>query len=332
MTATEGNTRSRELIEKFFEKRYPADVEKRFHLWLISDAGGEGEKEKALEDMWEATPCGSKWDAKGSLQQVRKKLGFPNPAVRPLRRKLAFRVAAVIIPFMVIAGGYILWNDRHTGNFTVQQVAYLEAVAGQRVVLPDNSVAEIKEGTLSYPAHFRGYERRVKLDGDAYFTVTGDASHPFIVEGNFLTVKVTGTQFMVTTDNELARATVSLVEGTVDVMMEGISPVSLSQGSELTYDSSTGDYTVAPLSEALRSREALAEGKLVFSDATLEQMLRAVARVHGLQVAIPSDLGGRTQYNVRFTGTETLEEKLDVLRLVSDGFNYQLIDGVIQIE
>ncbi|MCD8072829.1 MAG: FecR domain-containing protein, partial [Alistipes sp.] len=320
-----------ELIEKFFEKRYPAEIEKRFHLWLLSEAGGEGEKLKALEDMWESTPYGSIGDAKGSLQQVRTKLGFPNPAVRPFRRRLSLRVAAVILPFMVIAGGYILWNDRPAPT-SAERVEYLEAAGGQRVVLPNNSVVEVKEGTLSYPAHFGGNERRVKLDGDAYFTVTGDAGHPFIVESSLLAVKVTGTQFMLTTDNQLARATVSLVEGTVDVMIEGISPVSLSQGSELTYDSSSGDYRIAPLAEALRTREALSGGRLVFSGATLEQMLRAVARVHSLDIALPSDLGGRTEYEVTFTGDETLKEKLDVLRLVSDGFSYQLIDGVIHIE
>lgn len=54
-----------------------------------------------------------------------------------------------------------------------------------KVLLSDGSCAYLHPGSkLRYPHHFNGKERRVKLDGEAYFIIQKDTQHPFIVEAN----------------------------------------------------------------------------------------------------------------------------------------------------
>lgn len=84
--------------------------------------------------------------------------------------------------------------------------------------LPDGSQVWLNADTrLVFPPTFDGSkERRVRLDGEAYFKVAKDAEHPFIVEMGNTYAKVLGTEFNVrNVENEVTHVT--LVSGSVEV-------------------------------------------------------------------------------------------------------------------
>ena len=69
---------------------------------------------------------------------------------------------------------------------------------------------------MSYPTVFKGKERVVSLEGEAYFNVTKNTEHPFIVKSGNVQVRVLGTEFNMcsyTPDN----VRVTLIEGKVAV-------------------------------------------------------------------------------------------------------------------
>lgn len=72
---------------------------------------------------------------------------------------------------------------------------------------------------LSYPVHFTGGVRRVTLTGEAYFQVSRDAAHPFIVETQGMNIQVLGTSFNVMNYPEETHHMVTLVEGQVKVFV-----------------------------------------------------------------------------------------------------------------
>lgn len=74
--------------------------------------------------------------------------------------------------------------------------------------------------SLKYPVVFGGGERRVELDGEAYFEVAADSARAFVVEVGDMEVEVYGTSFDVTTFYEGEVRTV-LVEGSVGVREPG---------------------------------------------------------------------------------------------------------------
>lgn len=68
---------------------------------------------------------------------------------------------------------------------------------------------------LKFPEFFASGERRVQLDGEAYFEVSKDVNRPFIVQANGTDVKVLGTHFNVDAYSKKVRTT--LEEGKVEV-------------------------------------------------------------------------------------------------------------------
>src|SRR5690606_41160875 len=51
-----------------------------------------------------------------------------------------------------------------------------------KVVLPDGTIVWLNaDSRLSYPTVFNGQKRVVSLQGEAYFDVSHDAKHPFVV-------------------------------------------------------------------------------------------------------------------------------------------------------
>ncbi|MCD8101964.1 MAG: FecR domain-containing protein [Alistipes sp.] len=329
MIAGNGKINSRELIKKFFEGNYPTDIERRFHLWLLNESNRE-EKEEGLKDMWESIPCGNPETVKGSLHAVRTKLGMPATTVRLGRRRLALRVAAVIIPFLLVAGGYYL-ADRYAGTPAKEPIARtVEALAGMKVVLPDNSVVEITEGLLTYPEHFTGPERTVTLEGSGYFEVVTDAGKPFVIHGNTMDVRVTGTEFMFTNDRETMVSTVYLVEGSVDVTAGENGTVALEQGHSLRYDSVSGEITIGELA---LGKEALTTGRLIFENATLSDIINASTQSRGYELIIRQMDRGSKTYNIKFISDENIEEILGVLSVLADGsFRYTIENNKVYIE
>ena len=72
------------------------------------------------------------------------------------------------------------------------------------------------DSKISFPEEFNGKERNVAVAGEAYFEVTKDAQHPFIVKTEYFTTTVHGTSFNVCAYSA-KEAHVTLVSGSVAV-------------------------------------------------------------------------------------------------------------------
>ncbi|ERJ57215.1 FecR family protein [Sphingobacterium paucimobilis] len=85
------------------------------------------------------------------------------------------------------------------------------------LLLPDGSKVWLNAETkIKYPIHFGGSERRIELQGEAYFKVTHDATKPFIVKTDKQEITVLGTSFNVEAYGKDLEAT-TLVEGSVKI-------------------------------------------------------------------------------------------------------------------
>src|SRR5690606_22281551 len=70
-------------------------------------------------------------------------------------------------------------------------------VGGQyQITLPDGTKVWLNAAsTLKYPSHFGGKERRIELQGEAYFEVAKVEKQPFVVMSQNQEVTVLGTHF-----------------------------------------------------------------------------------------------------------------------------------------
>jgi transmembrane sensor len=83
--------------------------------------------------------------------------------------------------------------------------------------LSDGTTVHLNSGTtLKYPVQFiSGENRQVFLDGEAFFEVSKDKNHPFVVQADNLNIRVLGTHFNVSNYPEDDVTDVVLVEGSV---------------------------------------------------------------------------------------------------------------------
>ncbi len=150
-----------------------------------------------------------------------------------------------------------------------------------KVILPDGSCAYLHPGSkLKYPQHFNGKERRVTLDGEAYFIIQKDAKHPFIVEANNSETLVTGTQFNVATISP-QKVCVTLVNGSVIFGEKNTDKkVNLTPGHQaLLTDNHIG------VCEADTMRYvAWRDGYIYFDDATLGEILQQISQSYNVPV------------------------------------------------
>jgi len=94
-------------------------------------------------------------------------------------------------------------TDPHPADFTV-------------VILPDGSTVKMNANTrIEYPERFAAYARKVKLSGEAFFEVTRDTAHPFIIETVNASVEVLGTSFNVSAYPEAGMVEVNVETGKV---------------------------------------------------------------------------------------------------------------------
>ena len=95
----------------------------------------------------------------------------------------------------------------------------------KRQVLSDGSVVWLQPHTvIRYPQIFSGGIRTVRLTGEAFFDVTRDPAHPFIVYSGHVITKVLGTSFNIKAFEKASSVEVSVVTGKVTVGVDEVLP------------------------------------------------------------------------------------------------------------
>lgn len=145
---------------------------------------------------------------------ARRRIGHRSSDHRAWVRRLA--PAALVL--LLALGGWGAWR----GPALYQDLVADHATAtGQRLAvrLPDGSSADLNSDS-ALALEFHGGERRVRLlRGEAWFKVTRDPAHPFVVDAGAGAARVLGTQFSVRRDGD--RVTVTVGEGLVEVAAHG---------------------------------------------------------------------------------------------------------------
>ena len=149
------------------------------------------------------------------------------------KSKSSYRVvllyaAAFII--LIVAGLFAYpWQTSEPNRMVTERSVAPELIkvvnsgsTAQKVTLEDGSTVILEPGgELRYNETFLN-SREVYLSGDAFFEVTKDASHPFLVYANEITTKVLGTSFRIKANQGEKEIVVAVKTGKVTVMANAI--------------------------------------------------------------------------------------------------------------
>lgn len=178
------------------------------------------------------------------------------------------------------------------------------------LILSDSTQVWLNSGTtLRYPVLFSEDERKVELQGEAYFQVKkGEA--PFRVESHGQTVEVLGTQFNLSSYDDNQAVLTTLVEGKLKIFLtdEPKKQEILLPGRQSCFSRDT--RSLSQYAVNINEFVAWKDGWFIFNQATLKSMMQTLSRWYNVQVVFRNEQSG----SIRFTGEirryDTLNELL----------------------
>ncbi|MVZ66243.1 DUF4974 domain-containing protein [Sphingobacterium sp. DK4209] len=164
---------------------------------------------------------------------------------------------------------------------------------------------------LKFPTKFDGNERKVYLQGEAYFEVAKDANRPFYVVTQNGTVKVLGTHFNVSTYGNSSKTT--LAEGSVEVSKNEHSEI-IKPGQKAEVRGNEIQVKKANLQKDL----AWKNNEFYFKKDNIVDIATQLKMWYNLDVSFASDVSLTETYSGEIKRDSRLSEVIKMLEFVSD--------------
>jgi ferric-dicitrate binding protein FerR (iron transport regulator) len=172
------------------------------------------------------------------------------------------------------------------------------------IKLSDGSIVTLNSASsIRYPIAFPTNERKIEITGEAFFDVTHDAAHPFIVSKGGIDITVLGTLFNVNTYEE-EDPRVTLIQGSVKVTLEKQQPLIIKPGEQVFV---TNDKQLKVTNQVnLEAVMAWKNGRFYFDNASITSVMKQLQRWYNIEVeyegAKPTQaFGGELQRNLNLS-------------------------------
>ncbi len=262
---------------------------------------------------------------KGELfQRIDRKLGLERQSplqpvgLRAVRLNRAWWIAAALFFILLATGAGYMWIPEVKQYVTalIQVKKTVPPGEKQQYTLPDGTCVWLNAGSaLTYPRFFVGHSREVALSGEAFFEVTHDAEHPFMIHSGDITTRVLGTSFNVKAYEQFRHTVITVATGRVQVSKDNQVLSTLTANQEISVDNQSGKFKLKGGIETT-SRLAWQSGRLVFDNTPLEEVFATLSN----------------QYNVSFNTAKTnLQEQYLTAEFETKESLKQILDVIIQI-
>ncbi len=176
-----------------------------------------------------------------------------------------------------------------------------------RIVLEDGTEVWLNSASkIRFPLKFKGPQREVFIEGEAYLSVKEDATRPFIVHAGQTDIRVLGTAFNVNAYTA-TRVVTSLVQGKVAIR-NGSHELTLQPGREAVTATNT------PIVERHFDPEATLswrEGIHYFQSATVKEIADIIGRWYDIQVVIDEPAAAKVALRGKLYRHQPLQTFID---------------------
>lgn len=180
------------------------------------------------------------------------------------------------------ADGQLIYEFKGSANNDKQRnILSTDKGETYKIRLPDNSLVWLNaSSSLTFsPSLISAGQRTVALEGEAYFEVTPDKKHPFIVTTGQQFVKVIGTRFNINSYKDEPAINTTLVDGSVQVSVQETSKV-IRPNQKTVFDGNMLKVEPANIQDELDWKE----GYFRFNEEPLESIMRKMARWYDIEV------------------------------------------------
>ncbi|RAJ06617.1 FecR family protein [Chitinophaga skermanii] len=283
---------------------------------------------RARKQALEFSPV-SDWERMQRMMQTEEEMAAPAEewlAETPRRTKF-WRAAAVAASLVgLTTSGMFFWNRQQATAYTPSFVTInTDQSTKKKLTLPDGStVWLLYNSTLRYDSlALSKNERKMFLEGEAFFDVVQAPSAPFSVHIQDMDVNVLGTSFKVKSRPGMTQE-VAVASGKISVSTPALK-VQLSPTQRIQY--ANGRSSIDTLS--IDAITAVRENKLVFENASIATIAKHIAEWYNMKVVIKSS----SSRPLSFTGSiadDGVYKVLDGLSFLA-GFDYKVKDSTIFI-
>lgn len=354
------NSEIQKIIVRVLEGNSSESENLLLKKWL-SESTAHREEFDRIEALWNATSIIENREKFNSSEGFQK---FVHSVKTNAEKKsspliIFYKVAASIILICLVS-----YSTFYLTKKNLQEVSFFELVTPNgshtSITLTDGTQIWLNAGSkLRYPNFFKGKERMVFLEGEAFFHVKKDSLHPFIVKTKDINVKALGTSFNVKAYTGEGTVETTLVTGIVEVTnnnnSSGNKGVRLLPNQKITYIRKEGKLLLNEKEQQAAKLENIAnksdnrekesylltrdvntelytswiDNKLVFDSETFESIAFKLERRYGATVIFKN----RETKDFRFSGKFpeiSIDRVLNALQFASH-FNYEIKSDTIII-
>lgn len=219
------------------------------------------------------------------------------------------RYAAAVIFVAIIGGLSYHWLNKE------DRIEVSADSKIKRIELPDGTKVWLNKGSyLSYSEKFSDDDRKVFLNGEAYFEVTRKPEKQlFVVESKMLNVVVRGTVFNMNSYSNGSKAEASLIEGEVLVETpDKDSRIVLLPGQKAVFDNNSARLTVKETDASMDG--VWRNDMLPFRNATIKDIADALKKLYNVDIHVDSDVDINSTYSGMIKKKDNLEEVMKALK------------------
>jgi len=251
--------------------------------------------------------------------------------IKPFRR-----VAAVLlIAFFISLIWFMMSTDKVAVFEDTVQISMRRTEKGEKIstTLPDGSVVVLNANSwIEYPEKFSDSTRNIRLGGEAFFDITKDPTHPFVIEAGQFKTEVLGTSFSIREDDIAGTFILTVVSGRVAVSNKSIKDsknVIYVEPKQMIYfnkSSNSFHFQTYNYSESLSWKD----GILCFKNANLNEIIVKLENWYGIKIILNDTFDSKKDFTGQFVN-ENLEVVLEGLGFIFD-FNYEINQSKVVIK
>lgn len=299
-----------ELLDRFFSgNTSPEENDMLFRLF--KEELPDGKFDEYSNFKWQTSPEVLTDEIKDKIKaSIFRKIRSERRKSRSVRtvRFWAFSAAAAAVVAISVIFGYALAELR-----TPVQKFEICADRGQKsmAVLPDGTRVWLNSASrISYTSSYNIRDRKIELDGEAFFDVAENKDMPFDVVAGMMTVRALGTKFNVKSFAEEKKITAVLVEGRVKAFSDE-KEVFLDPWQQVVLDTDTGSMHKSDVVNR-NNPVPWRQNSILFEGETLEQVAVMLERMYNVDVVLSEDVSSYS-----YTGLISNNSLMNVLDLIS---------------
>ena len=304
-----------ELIAKVLTEEATMTEQVELKHWLTESPDNQQYFE-TLQTVWtssaEASPVldvdtDKAWVAVRKRIHARKSL-----TINWLSASFVWKAAAAVV-LLVTATLWFMKEEK------LPPLSILADLTERTDTLSDKSIIKLnKKSSITY--QFSKKERRVKMEGEAYFAVAPDKSKPFFIEVKNLEIQVVGTAFKVDDFSQTGKIIVVVEEGVV--RLKGVSEEeTLTKGQKAIYNTSTQKFEKEETKQSSLVQEELKLGVFNFNKMPIKKFLAKLKEYYRVEMDV-KDIDSDCLADGIYNFNEPIEDTISSVILACDDIDF----------